>query len=170
MVEHALAFSEADLRARGFEGFKRFHDLDLSQVPREPGVYAVLRGFYSNHEVLAASVGGWFKGKDPTGDPSTLKPLLGCHSETLYIGKADAGTRGTRGLRNGSLSLPGSARARPSATGAGGTSGSCRIPRICASRGFRCPTDPPRKLKASCSRNSSKFTDSCPLPTCVDSR
>lgn len=99
MDEHVIAFSEADLRARGFEGFERFGDLDLSQVPREPGVYAVLREFYSNHEVLPASVGGWFKGRDPSGDPIKLKPLLGCHSETLYIGKADAGTRGTRGLK-----------------------------------------------------------------------
>lgn len=99
MADHLVDFSEADLRARGFEGFKRFRDLDLSQVPREPGVYAVLRDLYSNHEVLPASVGGWFKGKDPSGQAAELKPRLGCHSETLYIGKADAGTRGARGLR-----------------------------------------------------------------------
>lgn len=99
MADYVIPFSEADLRARGFKGFKRFGDLDLGDVPREPGVYAVLRDFYSNHEVLAASKGGWFKGKDPSGDPAKLKPLLGCHAETLYIGKADAGSQGTRGLR-----------------------------------------------------------------------
>lgn len=99
MADHVVPFSEADLRGRGFDGFKRFRDLDLAQIPREPGVYAVLRDFSSRHEVLDASVGGWFKGKDPSGDPAKLKFLLGCHSETLYIGKADAGTRGTRGLR-----------------------------------------------------------------------
>ena len=99
MADRVIAFSEADLRVRGFEGFTRFGDLNLGDVPREPGVYAVLRDFYSNHEVLAASKGGWFKGKNPSGDPTKLKALLGCHAETLYIGKADAGTRSTRGLR-----------------------------------------------------------------------
>lgn len=99
MADHVILFSEADLRDRGFEGFKRFRDLDLSQVPREPGVYAVVRDFSSSHEVLGASVGGWFKCKDPSDDPVKLKSRLGCHSETLYIGMADAGTRGTRGLR-----------------------------------------------------------------------
>ncbi|MCQ1957000.1 hypothetical protein NNX39_10850 [Arthrobacter sp. zg-Y826] len=43
------AFNEADLRSRGFTGFKAFGDLDLSTVPREPGVYAVLRSTNSAH-------------------------------------------------------------------------------------------------------------------------
>ena len=92
------AFNETDLRRRGFTGFKAFGDLDLSTVPREPGVYTVLRSTNSVHEVLDTSVGGWFKGKDPTDDPAKLKGRL-WDAPTLYIGKADAGTNGTRGLR-----------------------------------------------------------------------
>ncbi|MCQ1987518.1 hypothetical protein [Arthrobacter sp. zg-Y844] len=59
------AFNESDLRSRGFTGFKAFGDLDLSTVPREPGVYAVVRGTSGEHTVVDSSVGGWFKGKDP---------------------------------------------------------------------------------------------------------
>ncbi|MCQ1947570.1 hypothetical protein [Arthrobacter sp. zg-Y1116] len=92
------AFNEMDLRSRGFTGFKAFGDLDLSAVPREPGVYAVLRSTDSAHEVLDTSEGGWFKGADPTDDPAKLKGRL-WDAPTLYIGKADAGTSGTRGLR-----------------------------------------------------------------------
>ncbi|MET4060149.1 hypothetical protein ABIB35_001694 [Arthrobacter sp. UYP6] len=92
-------FSEADLKGRGFEGFRRFAELDLSEVPRSPGVYAVFRDSNSFHGVLDSSVGGWFKQKTPTGDPSILRSLLTCDAATLYLGKADAGSRGTRGLR-----------------------------------------------------------------------
>ena len=92
------AFNEAVLRRRGFTGFKAFGDLDLSAVPHEPGVYAVLRSTNSVHEVLDTSVGGWFKGKDSTDDPAKLKGRF-WDAPTLYIGKADPGTNGTRGLR-----------------------------------------------------------------------
>ncbi|KAD3515008.1 hypothetical protein GD627_11905 [Arthrobacter yangruifuii] len=92
------AFNESDLRSRGFAGFKAFGDLDLSTVPREPGVYSVLRSTNSTHEVLDTSVGGWFKGTDPTDDPAKLKGRL-WDAPTIYIGKADAGANGTRGLR-----------------------------------------------------------------------
>ena len=91
------AFTETDLRSRGFTGFKAFGDLDLSAVPREPGVYAVLQASSGGHTVLDASVGGRFKGKDPTDDPAKLMGRL-WEVPTIYIGKADAGARSTRGL------------------------------------------------------------------------
>lgn len=66
---------------------------------QEPGVYAVLRGTAGEHEVLETSFGGRFKGKDPTAAPAVLRSRLGLASETLYLGKADVGVKGTRGLR-----------------------------------------------------------------------
>lgn len=92
------AFDETDLRSRGFTGFKAFGDLDLQAVPREPGVYVVLRGCRSQHAVVESSIGGWFKGADPTDDPAKLAGRL-WNAPTLYIGKADAGANGNRGLR-----------------------------------------------------------------------
>lgn len=56
-------FDESDLKNRGFLGFRRFRELDLLEVPREPGVYVVLRNDNQNPHVMDASIGGWFKGK-----------------------------------------------------------------------------------------------------------
>jgi hypothetical protein len=92
-------FNEDALWGRGFRGFKRFADLDLLEVPREPGVYAVLRGTMGEHQVLETSVGGRFKGKNPSAAPAVLRSRLASGSQTLYLGKADTGTNGTRGLR-----------------------------------------------------------------------
>ena len=91
-------FDESDLKNRGFLGFRRFRELDLLEVPRGPGVYAVLRDGTQIPHVLDASVGGWFKGKDPTMDRDVLTAKLSHAAESLYIGKADKGS-GNRGLR-----------------------------------------------------------------------
>ncbi|WP_141653696.1 hypothetical protein [Arthrobacter koreensis] len=91
-------FDESDLKNRGFLGFQRFRELDLLEVPREPGVYAVLRDGNEIPDVLDASGGGWFKGRNPTMDKDVLTAKLSHATETLYIGKADKG-KGNRGLR-----------------------------------------------------------------------
>lgn len=91
-------FDESDLKNRGFLGFRRFRELDLLEIPREPGVYAVLRDNNQIPHVLDASVGGWFKGKNPTMDRGVLTAKLSHSADTLYIGKADKGS-GNRGLR-----------------------------------------------------------------------
>lgn len=88
---------EESLRDRGFEGFVPFQNLQLNTVPAGPGIYAVLRG--AEHDVLESSIGGHFKGKNPSADPRTLRLRLDVPTMLLYIGKADSGTRGTRGLR-----------------------------------------------------------------------
>ena len=91
-------FDESDLKNRGFLGFKRFRELDLLEVPREPGVYVVLRDGDRIPGVLDACAGGWFKGKNPTMDRHILTVKLSHSAVTLYIGKADKGN-GNRGLR-----------------------------------------------------------------------
>lgn len=68
-------------------------------MPTGPGFYAVLRGTPDDHSVLEAGGGGNFKGKNPTADPSTLRLRLDVPSALLYMGKADSGARGNRGLR-----------------------------------------------------------------------
>lgn len=93
------AFGEEALRGRGFTGFTPFRDLKLDNVPPGPGIYAVLRGTGNDHEVLESSGGGHFKGKNPTADPMTVRLRLDVPSALLYVGKADSGSRGTRGLR-----------------------------------------------------------------------
>lgn len=93
------AFDEADLKNRGFVGFIRFGELDLAEVPSDPGVYAVVSEGGRAPDVLALSVGGWFKGRDPSVAPAVLRARLTNGAQTLYLGKAAAGSRGTRGLR-----------------------------------------------------------------------
>ena len=69
-------FSRADLEARGFAGFVPFLDLDPKQVPKEAGVYAILRERDDRPVFLAQSRGGHFKGKDPTVSAETARRPL----------------------------------------------------------------------------------------------
>lgn len=85
------AFTRAALRADGFVGFATFEALrqgELAQVPDCPGAYVVLREKDDPPDYLERSIGGWFKGEDPTVRMSVLesKWLPGCH--VVYIGKA----------------------------------------------------------------------------------
>ena len=92
-------FSAELLAERGFQGFIPFDQLDLQQVPAGPGVYAVLRNPQYEHVAAPHSVGGWFKGKDPSVQLDILDARLLAATEALYLGKAGAGATGKRGLR-----------------------------------------------------------------------
>lgn len=92
-------FDAGSLTGRGFEGFEQFGSLSIDGIPRGAGVYVVLRGLGVHHRAVSRSVGGWFKGKDPTVDSAIIAQRLLCPSETLYIGKADSGANGRRGLQ-----------------------------------------------------------------------
>ena len=81
-------FSRADLEARGFVGFVPFLDLDPKQVPKEAGVYSILRVRDDRPVFLAQSRGGHFKGKDPTVSADTLAGLWTDGAHCIYIGKA----------------------------------------------------------------------------------
>lgn len=69
----------------GFIPFGAAMDADL---PREPGVYLVWRVPIDPVVFLERSVGGHFKGKDPTVPPDVLKAKWVDGSPLLYIGKA----------------------------------------------------------------------------------
>ena len=90
------------LEARGFEGFITMGELrrtNLSAVPWYPGVYVVLRDSLGPADFVSVSSGGWFKGRDPSVPLSLPQAKWIDNAHVLYIGKADAGASGGRGLR-----------------------------------------------------------------------
>jgi hypothetical protein len=95
----ARPWSADALREGGFAGFVPVAALHPGDVPAAPGVYAVLRVAEAAPMYLDASVGGRFKGKDPSvvGDVLARKWVDG--AEVIYLGKATAGAVGKWGLR-----------------------------------------------------------------------
>ncbi|MFB7876090.1 hypothetical protein ACFC06_12610 [Nocardia sp. NPDC056064] len=83
----------------GFEGFVPFADLLKSDVPTGLGVYVVTRPASAPPVFLPQSPAGWFKGKDPTVPVSELQTSWVPGESVIYIGKANAGVSGKRGMR-----------------------------------------------------------------------
>lgn len=82
-----------------FSGWVRFADLPDSDVPREPGVYVVVRDADDPPRFLNDSPPGHFKGRNPTVSVDELESLWVPDAQIVYIGKANSGSNGTRGLR-----------------------------------------------------------------------
>ncbi len=84
-------FTRQGLEQEGFSGFSSFQELGasrLSEVPVKAGVYVVLIGSGTSPQFLPESVGGHFKGRDPTEAPARLSDEWVDGAEALYIGKA----------------------------------------------------------------------------------
>lgn len=86
-------FSRQSLERAGFRGFVSFDALDPSAVSPEPGVYIVLREdvlreHQSRPKVLEVSVGGHFKGRDPSVPVELLENRWIEGASAVYIGKA----------------------------------------------------------------------------------
>ena len=82
-----------DIKQSGFRGFVPISALQASkcrQVPDEPGVYLVLRPGKTRPAFLSQSIGGHFKGKDPTVAVARLENAWIEESPVVYIGKAGA--------------------------------------------------------------------------------
>lgn len=84
---------------RGFCGFIPIRRLSSEDIPELPGVYAVLAPGDRQLSVGTKSQGGHFKGNDPTMDVSLLEDRLLPDTNLLYLGAAEAGSAGNRGLR-----------------------------------------------------------------------
>lgn len=146
-----MATRRAELEAAGFVGFVRFIDLPASRVPPGPGVYVIVRDGLRAPEFRPTSPAGWFRGKDPTVPDAKLQAAWVEEVEVVYVGKATGGRGGRRGSASGWRSTDATGPARPSATGAGDTSGSSRTPPTFSSRGERRS----RRIRGTWRRNSS---------------
>ena len=94
-----MEWSQKALTASGFSGFVRFADLPAADVPDAPGVYVAYRDGISVPRFLDRNPAGWFKGKDPSVPVKKLEQAWVYGSNLLYVGKADAGAHGKRGIR-----------------------------------------------------------------------
>jgi hypothetical protein len=91
-----VVFDEAYLRSQGFVGFVSAADLVASrctEIPADPGVYAVIRSAETTRRFRSVSVAGHFKGKDPTVVRSTLEAAWVEGTTVLYIGMAGTSLR-----------------------------------------------------------------------------
>src|SRR5208337_4507915 len=83
-----------DIRHSGFEGFVPISSLQISkcrEVPEQPGIYLVVRPNTTRPDFLSESIGGHFKGKDPTVAVSELQRKWVEGTLVLNIGKAGPG-------------------------------------------------------------------------------
>lgn len=86
----APGFLRSELDAAGFAGFVSVGSLrdGCQQVPESPGVYLVLRDADKPATFLERSVGGAFKGRDPSLETLRLKNEWVDQAAVLYIGSA----------------------------------------------------------------------------------
>jgi hypothetical protein len=86
------SFKRAVLMEAGFKGFVTFAELregGIEKVPHVGGIYVVLREAEDGPVFLEQSVGGRFKGKDPTVEIPILQAKWIDDAACLYIGKAN---------------------------------------------------------------------------------
>jgi len=82
--------SVRELERNGFTGFASVADLQRSggaAPPQVPGVYVVLRSSPEDPSFLTASIGGWFKGRDPSVPSLTLRQKWVEGTPILYVGR-----------------------------------------------------------------------------------
>ena len=81
----------------GFRGFKTvtyLKEKDWKRIPDHKGVYIVMHGD-PKPDFLEKSVGGHFKGKDPTISLDTLRKKWVDGAKILYIGQTGSNSEGT---------------------------------------------------------------------------
>lgn len=88
--ETPATWDERGLVAVGFESAHRIAELDLARVPREAGVYVVLR-LQGEVTVAFRAVGsaGRFRDRDPNVDIKQLEAAWVDGTDVLYVGKGD---------------------------------------------------------------------------------
>lgn len=98
-VRHHGPVTTEPIDPPGFTGWVPFAALPSADVPTAPGVYVVVRPTDEPPTFLDTSPAGHFKGKDPTVAVDELQALWVPGTRIVYIGKANAGRTGRRGLR-----------------------------------------------------------------------
>jgi hypothetical protein len=79
------AFDIADLRRRGFVGFKPDYAFGYHQPPHLSGIYVVARDATDAPTFLDRSPASWFHGKDPTVSIERLEAEWVADAQTLYV-------------------------------------------------------------------------------------
>ncbi|MDO8585959.1 MAG: hypothetical protein Q7T82_02870 [Armatimonadota bacterium] len=95
-------FTRSGLEAAGFSGFvdiARLRASGCSLVPKEPGVYALLRNTTEPPTFLQSSIGGHYDGRNPTVQVDELKQNWIEGARVVYIGKAGTFGKKTPTLR-----------------------------------------------------------------------
>lgn len=85
-----MEWTREGLEAAGFEGFFRFSELALAQVPVEPGVYIVLRPTVEPPTFLTRTAAGDHVGRNQSRPVALLEAKWVPGAEVVYIGKANA--------------------------------------------------------------------------------
>ncbi len=87
-----MDFSRQGLEASGFTGFVKVSNLKnpggCNVIPKQMGVYVIVREDIATPAFLERSIGGFFKGKDPTLPIEELKRNWISGAYVVYIGKA----------------------------------------------------------------------------------
>jgi len=85
----------AGLKNNGFEGFERVYQLIKTgcyTIPRQKGIYFVLYDSDYVPRFLETSVGGHFKGRNPTVEIKKLEEKWVDNTNVIYIGQAGSGS------------------------------------------------------------------------------
>jgi hypothetical protein len=88
-----IDFSRAGLEREGFIGFltvARLRATRCLEMPDGPAVYTVLCESSAGVQFRSVSLGGHFKGRDPTVPVAELQARWPTATPVLYIGKGDA--------------------------------------------------------------------------------
>jgi len=93
-----MEWTRAGLTAAGFHGFVPFADLPASPVPPGAGTYVVVRPDTGPPAFLEANAGRAVPGRRHTEPLTTLEAAWVTGAEVMYIGKADLGSKGDRGI------------------------------------------------------------------------
>jgi len=89
-----MDFQKNDLKEYGFFGFvtvSHLKDNDCNDIPEEKGVYIVVKEDSDPVSFLEKSIGGHFKGKDPTVSKAKLNSKWVKGAYVLYVGQTGAG-------------------------------------------------------------------------------
>lgn len=89
-----ITFDRGGLEREGFSGFVPVATLagprGLDQVPRDPGVYVLVRAGTEEPHFIDPGTGGWFKGTDPNVRKGVLAANWVAAAPVVYIGMASS--------------------------------------------------------------------------------